>query len=181
LLHLEEQFKGKNPLFTKQTYKAIAKELLDMTLEVGPSLVPGGQALAQYVGKAIRSTIAGVNTAQEQNACSRVEPQIDRFRNRMQELVDQILDAVVSKSEHKDCRLVVVIDDLDRCSPENMVRMFEWLKTHLTVDNCTYMLALDHVAAARAITGQYRDYLGEDVAGSDRDTAYGFRYLEKLT
>jgi hypothetical protein len=180
LLHVEKQFIGRNPQFENQLYKTVGKELLDMTLEIGPSLVPGGQALAQFVSKAVRSTIAGINKAQEQSTSLWAEPQIDQFRNKMQELVNQILCAVVSKSEHKDYRLVVFIDDLDRCSPENMVRMFEWLKTHLIVNNCTYVLALDHIASARAITGQYKDYLGEDVSNSDRDTAYGFRYLEKL-
>jgi hypothetical protein len=69
----------------------------------------------------------------------------------------------------------VVIDDLDRCSPQHMVSMFEWLKVHLAVNGVTYVLALDHVAAARAIVGAYAKYLGKD-----EDLAYGFRYLEKL-
>ncbi|MEM4204764.1 MAG: hypothetical protein QXS54_11900, partial [Candidatus Methanomethylicaceae archaeon] len=43
------------------------------------------------------------------------------------------------------------------------------------VEGCIYVLALDNIAAARAIVGRYKEYLGEE-----RDLAYGFRYLEKL-
>lgn len=53
--------------------------------------------------------------------------------------------------------------------------MFEWLKVHMLVEGCTYVLALDHIAAARAIVGRYREYLGEG-----QDLAYRLRYLEKL-
>lgn len=92
---------------------------------------------------------------------------------RMQRLVNAILASPADRRHRY--RLVIFIDDLDRCSPENMVNMFEWLKVHLDVEGVTYVLALDHVAAARAIVGAYKTYLGED-----QDLAYGFRYLEKL-
>ncbi len=38
-----------------------------------------------------------------------------------------------------------------------------------------YVIGLDHIAAARAIVGHYREYLAKD-----EDLAYGLRYLEKL-
>ncbi len=72
-------------------------------------------------------------------------------------------------------RLVILVDDLDRCSPENMVRMFEWMKVHLDVPRCSFVVALDHKAAAHAITGKYKALLG-----SENDVAFGYRYLDKL-
>lgn len=74
-----------------------------------------------------------------------------------------------------DYRVIVVIDDLDRCAPDLMVDMLNWLKVHLTVPGCSYLLALDHGAASKAIVGKYRAYLGENA-----DVAYGLRYLEKI-
>jgi hypothetical protein len=99
---------------------------------------------------------------------------VDEVKGLMEQLVKAILDAAYAR-DHKVYRLVIFIDDLDRCSPENMVRMFEWLKVHLLVRGCVYVLALDHTAAARAIVGRYKEYLGTEM-----DLAYGFRYLEKL-
>ena len=94
----------------------------------------------------------------------------------MSNLIGQLRNAA-GKSEGRppeDYRVVVVIDDLDRCAPDLMVDMLNWLKVHLSVDQCSYLLALDHGAAARAIVGRYREYLG------DADVAYGLRYLEKI-
>jgi hypothetical protein len=56
-----------------------------------------------------------------------------------------------------------------------MVDMLNWLKVHLSVPGCSYLLALDHQAASKAIVGKYRAYLGEGA-----DLAYGLRYLEKI-
>jgi hypothetical protein len=72
-------------------------------------------------------------------------------------------------------RVVVFIDDLDRCSPRNLVRMFEWLKVHLLTEHFSYVIGLDHVAAARAIYGHYKNFIDKK-----ESIAYGFRYLEKL-
>ncbi len=112
---------------------------------------------------------AGVVSAVKQHAR---REEVEGIHRQMQQLVDDIIDY---HSGRPSSRLVVMIDDLDRCSPENLVRMFEWLKVHLNVDRCTYVLALDHVAAARAIVGYYRKYLE-----TDADLTFGLRYLEKL-
>ena len=100
---------------------------------------------------------------------------IDGISKKMEDLVQAILKSASDKDNSKQYRLVVFIDDLDRCSPDNMVRMFEWLKVHLMATGCTYVLALDNIAAARAIVGRYKTYLS-----SEADLAYGLRYLEKL-
>ncbi|HEY7832007.1 MAG TPA: P-loop NTPase fold protein, partial [Ktedonobacterales bacterium] len=125
------------------------------------------------------------STPEEQQA--QLFDKVDEIKKQMTGLVNQILKAAKKAAEvanraatkgapdTRDWKLVMFIDDLDRCSPDNMVHLFEWLKVHLLVDNITYVLALDHTAAARAIVGHYKEYLGDD-----KDLDYGFRYLEKL-
>jgi hypothetical protein len=109
------------------------------------------------------------------------ESATEQVRAAMQELVDMVRLAAARAQGHggdhpeEDYRVVVVIDDLDRCAPDRMVDMLNWLKVHLSVRGCCYLLALDHGAAARAIVGQYKDYLGDS-----SDVAYGYRYLEKI-
>ena len=98
----------------------------------------------------------------------------------MAKLVEGMREGAIREEDEQwrsaeDYRVVVVIDDLDRCAPDLMVEMLNWLKVHLTVPGCSYLLALDHGAAARAIVGKYRAYLGEST-----DVAYGLRYLEKI-
>ncbi len=136
-------------------------------------MVPGG-GVAAAAGKAIRSATSKFQQTKDQRAQPLL---IDEVKGKMAELVEAILDSAheADPTKQKQYRLVIFIDDLDRCSTERMVRMFEWLKVHMLVERCTYVLALDHIAAARAIVGRYREYLGED-----QDLAYGLRYLEKL-
>jgi hypothetical protein len=183
LANIEAEFAGQNPLARtyERLYKPVAIELLKLMLTLGPSLAPGGPVLGK-VGEAVA---AGVGKVPESDATSddMLVSRVDAIQEKMGVLINKILTAAEKVDpECKDYRLVVFIDDLDRCSPENLVRVFEWLKVHLLVGKCTYVLALDHVAAARAIVGQYKDYLGIGDAkeAKDVDLAYGYRYLEKL-
>ncbi len=176
LYNLEKQFPGRNPLVSDtKIYKEIADSLLDLLVEIGPALMPGGQFLVTALGKMAQAALRTVDEYNKVVDSALSKPAVDEVKDKMQKLVNAILDAAYKQDASKEYRLVIFIDDLDRCSPENMVRMFEWLKVHLLVEGCIYVLALDHIAAARAIVGRYKEYLGEE-----RDLAYGFRYLEKL-
>ncbi|MBT8225774.1 MAG: hypothetical protein HKP61_21125 [Dactylosporangium sp.] len=101
----------------------------------------------------------------------------EEIRKQMSALIGELCEsaAKVEGRSASDYRVVVVIDDLDRCGPDLLVDTLNWLKIHLTVPGCSYLLALDHGAAARAIVGRYRDYLG-----AYPEIAYGYRYLEKI-
>jgi len=66
-----------------------------------------------------------------------------------------------------DGRLVVFVDDLDRCSPQLIPGVLEAIKLFLTIKRCIYVLALDEDVIAGSIQSAY--------AGVD-----GKRYLEKI-
>jgi len=99
-------------------------------------------------------------------------PRVEAISQQFEKLVKAILEA---DRERPFDRLVVLVDDLDRCSPDRMVDMFEWMKVHLDVPRCNFVVALDHRAAAHAIAGRYKKFLS-----SDRDVSFGYRYLDKL-
>lgn len=176
LYNIESQFGGRQKDYLDNTvaYKKVARRLLNVMMEAAPGFLVS-DALATAVR---RLTMAGTEILEQ---ASRGELPgtppcaADQIGNEMNTLVEELLRSAQSKEPNKEHRLVVFIDDLDRCSPENMVRMLEWLKVHLSVEKCTYVMALDQVAAARAIVGKYKQYLADE-----RDVAYGFRYLEKL-
>lgn len=157
-------------------FRKVAKELLSASLDLGVSLIPG----APVVSKTLKRIAEKAGDAAIDSQTHQPDPDdaaIEKVQKKMQQLVDSILKQAREKYPDRQHRLVIFIDDLDRCSPKNMVRLFEWLKNHLLAKNCIYVLGLDHIAAARAIVGEYRSYLSED---ESKKLTYGLRYLEKL-
>lgn len=72
--------------------------------------------------------------------------------------------------EKKNCRRIVIcIDNLDRCSPENAVRLLESVKIFFSAPNCTWVFAMDSDVIASYINHKYE--------GTSVD---GYSYLDKI-
>lgn len=174
LQNIDDQAKNGNPTFGAKEFKIIAGGLIDSISLLAEATLPAGKLVSTVAKIAGRSLEVYSDVTDDQERREQT-PQVERIQSQMGQLVDSIIMSAIASDPSDDFRLVVFIDDLDRCSPESMVRMFEWLKVHLSVGKCSYVMALDNIAAARAIVGRYREYLG-----TDRDLGYGLRYLEKL-
>jgi len=82
---------------------------------------------------------------------------------------------------------VFLIDDLDRCLPENTLKMLESIKLFLDVPSCAFVLAIDDDVVERGVAYHYRDYLkdivrvdGEIENQSQELPITGHEYLEKM-
>ena len=71
-------------------------------------------------------------------------------------------------------KLVVFIDDVDRCEPEAAYRLLEGLKIYLTLDNCVFVLGMNQKAIEEAIAQRMRAEAG------DNPTMRAAAYMEKL-
>lgn len=82
----------------------------------------------------------------------------DEFAKSFQQRVAKMIDA--SKGE----RLVIFIDELDRCSPEDVVATLIDLKTFLDVPGCVFVVAADREVLERALheVPQANPVRGED-------------------
>jgi hypothetical protein len=81
---------------------------------------------------------------------------------------DQAFDEVLKESLG-DRRLLLLIDDLDRCSPASALDVLEGIKLFLASSRCVFLVALDFdslLTALRALDG--------------RDASYRLNYLEKM-
>lgn len=67
-------------------------------------------------------------------------------------------------------KLVVFVDDLDRCLPENAITVLESLKLFIGESNCVFVLGMDHGVVEAGIVQRY----GRHVKMSGRD------YLDKI-
>jgi len=91
-------------------------------------------------------------------------------------LLDQAIGAFLGKGKAK--KLVVVIDDLDRCEPEAAWRLLEGIKIYLNLKRCVFVLAMNEQIVTEAIAKVYKDGDGDRVA--QKAVWRAREYMEKL-
>ena len=78
------------------------------------------------------------------------------------------------ETDKVDPKLVVFIDDVDRCEPKAAYRLLEGLKIYLTLDNCVFVLGMNQKVITEAISQQMK---------TENDNNMSMRadaYMEKL-
>jgi hypothetical protein len=88
---------------------------------------------------------------------------IQGAQNAFQELV------ILAQSKHQNRGIVFLIDNLDRCSPENVVHLLESIKNFLYASNCTWIFAMD--------SGVISSYIDRKYENTKMD---GNSYLDKI-
>lgn len=86
---------------------------------------------------------------------------INEFENIFTGLVDR---------HAKDKKIVIFIDDLDRCLPDNAIKVLEAIKLFLSVPKCVFILGIENNIIQEGIKHRY----GSDIGLSGKD------YLEKI-
>lgn len=77
--------------------------------------------------------------------------------------------------------LVVLIDDLDRCSPDRIIENLEAIKLFLNVPNTAFVIGADRRIIRQAVAWRYRDTLKASADGqADPSERLVDDYLEKL-
>ena len=78
-----------------------------------------------------------------------------------------LLEQAIDEALHKKARLVIFIDDLDRCQPEVALKLLEGIKVYLNLKNCVLVFGMDQRQIEDALktalniknTHQAREYL----------------------
>lgn len=102
--------------------------------------------------------------------------------NSIQEHLDAAVASVLSGLVGKNGRLVVFIDDLDRCSAESAFRLLEGLKIYLGLSKCVFVigmnqqLVVDSIGACIPVSSYPDDDSGKQGFARMRAEAY----LEKI-
>jgi formylglycine-generating enzyme required for sulfatase activity len=151
-----------------------AKSLAQLTL----SFIPGLSTLTKLVEELQSGAAKNVDdaTAAIQRERTKIYIEqiqfLEQFQKRFSELIQEHV---------KPNRLVVFVDDLDRCLPEKAIEVLEAIKLFLDAENCVFVLGLDQEVIARGIEMKYKE-LGEKQEGDESRhfTIEGVRYLEKI-
>lgn len=88
---------------------------------------------------------------------------VEETNRAMEELVGKINLGI------KTAKIAFLIDNLDRCSPENTVRLLESIKNFLSVPGCVWVFAMD--------SGVVASYIDRKYEGTSMD---GNSYLDKI-
>jgi hypothetical protein len=158
-------------------------------VQIGLSFIPGGTVLADLVKKvkekgteaATENLVAAIRRERSKIRIEQVQF-LEQFHDRFNRLVNEYVLA-------KGHRLVVFVDDLDRCLPEKAVEVLEAIKLFLDVPGCVFILGLDQDVISRGVEIKYREFgfppktsAEEGASGEDRGgfPIDGTRYPEKI-
>jgi energy-coupling factor transporter ATP-binding protein EcfA2 len=71
-------------------------------------------------------------------------------------------------------RVVVLVDDLDRCPQDRIMQVLDAIKLFLDIPNCVYILGLDRDIVEQAVRTRFSEYKDKDDLSEAKD------YLEKM-
>lgn len=102
------------------------------------------------------------------------------FRGRFKKDYKMIIGAL-SKSRGKDWRIVIFVDDLDRCRPDKVVDVIEAIRLVIDNENCVFLVGMDSNAIITSIENRY-SFLEKEPINSYSCIlgSPGRRFLEKI-
>ena len=114
-----------------------------------PLLIDGLKSFVPKDEKQAEETLAGMKKAKEflkdQSEEGNVVQNIRMFREEFEQMMTD------SKLEN----LIIIIDDLDRCSPERIIDTLEAIKLFLAVKKTTFIIAIDEDVVSYAVQRKY--------------------------
>lgn len=130
----------------------------------------------------LKNPIKNINEQSERIKESRLSQPLPTFtmQKMLREAIDQLIKLGVvdniknlfSKAQEKiKTKLIIIIDDLDRCEPEVAFAIFEAMKLYLNFDNCIFLLGIDQKEIERIIELKYE---------KENTKATAKLYLEKI-
>ncbi|MCL4270804.1 MAG: SUMF1/EgtB/PvdO family nonheme iron enzyme [Anaerolineales bacterium] len=154
---------------------AVATGLVKLSL----SFIPGISTLT----KLVEELQAGAAKSSTDEAVSAITRERTKIYIEQVQFLEQFQEkfAKLVKTHIAPKRLVVFVDDLDRCLPEKAIEVLEAIKLFLDVENCVFVLGLDQEVITRGIEMKYKE-LGEKQDGENQRkfTIEGIHYLEKI-
>lgn len=149
-------------------------------LQIGLAFLPGGTIIKDLVKEfrsvdksesAFEKIISAVHRESAKIHIDQIEF-LEQFYERFARLINTY---IVSEER----RLVIFVDDLDRCLPEKAIEVLEAIKLFVDVPGCIFVLGLDPDVIARGVEIKYRDF-NKSRDGQINNPIDGTRYLEKI-
>lgn len=106
---------------------------------------------------------------------ARKPPEDEELEIRFRELIDEALNALGTGTNEP--RIVIFVDEIDRCRPKQVMAVLESLKTFLDVSGCAFVVAADRDFLQNAVETELPK-ARDTRSGSSRDRSG--EYLDKI-
>ncbi len=176
LLEIREQFTRWGQV--KQIFKNEKRAYGLATLKLFERAIDASVSLS--FGKNMPLTSGTTETVQKTLKEERVDLSLSdgqRFHIMFEDAIEELLTSkadVENKENHAKAiekpRLIIFIDDLDRCEESTVVGLLECIKLYLSTQNCVFVFGLDDSAVLNALNRHW----------SERGKNENREYLEKL-
>ena len=87
-------------------------------------------------------------------------------------------EKLIKKS--KQGKVVILIDDLDRCLPRHIIDSLEAIKLFLNVPKTAFVIAADEFIVSNAIKSEYKSLIDASNGGDGNREDLGKSYMEKF-
>lgn len=120
--------------------------------------------LITYIVFALSSSIIKVNTKIDvgyadynkfKEAYEKDNFQIVDIRIKLKEHLRKLLEYIRFSESNNLRRIIFFIDDLDRCLPDNSLKLLDSLKTFLNIEGCVYFIAMNNEIITKTINDKY--------------------------
>lgn len=150
-----------------QAWKVMTKRVVALT---GLSLIEIALKTASPIGIADIDELYAKIKGKEDKSYATVLLDWEHVVDDMSQEQDAFKIIVDLVNKAQNCgRLVLCIDNLDRCTPENVIILLESIKLFLSVSNCVWVFAMDSEVIA--------SYVDQKYSGTYMD---GYSYLDKI-
>ncbi|HQV95431.1 MAG TPA: P-loop NTPase fold protein, partial [Anaerolineales bacterium] len=157
----------------------LGAKVAEGAIQIGLSFIPPLATLADMakeLQKSGKGSIEGGFESAIQRERTKIYVEQVRSLEQFQEKFATLIKSYISPH-----RLVVFVDDLDRCLPEKAIQVLEAIKLFLDVQDCVFVLGIDQDVIARGIEMKYKDVKDKkDAEGKPQFTIEGIKYLEKI-
>ncbi|MCY7296273.1 KAP family P-loop NTPase fold protein [Alteromonas sp. a30] len=155
-----------------QKLKTSGKKMLDLTVLGSLSIFDSAIKVATKTSGDLKNMPKLAEKYEKDNLLATLPT--DKIHLALKEAIDALLSSQKSDATNNKPadKLLIFIDDLDRCQPQAALKLLEGLKLYLSIPNCVIVMAIDQAQLEHAISSEF----GE----SPQKYFMGVEYLEKL-
>lgn len=147
-----------------------------------------GKFFAKIFGGSVKTGLSTLNPSILPDALKEFSESVQRtktiihvqkiqFKEQFQYRFEEIINTYYCK---RNKRVVIFIDDLDRCLPEKALEILEAIKTFMDVEGCIFIIGIDKRVISYIVRQKYKNYDEKGESVEDLVFLNGENYLEKI-